>query len=96
MYPFAVASHYGRGCGSRPTDRSRAWLVDNGLDNVLAEKITNDVMDGEYVTIGSFCDDLIPEETNVPERLAVVSRAAEVRAQVGCGRAGRPGSFMMS
>lgn len=58
------------------------WLLDNGLDTALPEKITNDVMDGEYVTIGSFCDDLISEETKVQERLALVRRAAELRSQL--------------
>jgi hypothetical protein len=57
------------------------WLLDNGLDTALAEKITNDVMDGEYVTIGSFCDDVISDEKRVQERLAVVRRAAELRSE---------------
>lgn len=58
------------------------WLLDNGLDNALPEKITNDVMDGEYVTVASFCEDVISEEKRVHERLAVVRRAAELRAQL--------------
>jgi len=57
-------------------------LLDNGLDTALAEKITNDVMDGEYVTVGSFCDDLISEETKIQERLVVIRRAAELRSKL--------------
>ena len=30
------------------------WFLDQGLDNAKAERVTNDVMDLEYVTTGSF------------------------------------------
>ena len=58
------------------------WFVDQGLDNLPAVKATNEVIDVDYITIGSLCSELISRETNVNETLAFVRGAAEIRSSV--------------
>ena len=41
------------------------WAKNNGLDSMSPEKITNDILDQEYVLIGSFFDRLLSKEVAV-------------------------------
>ena len=41
------------------------WARKNGLDSMAAEKITNDMLDQEYVLIASFFDGILSKETEV-------------------------------
>lgn len=58
------------------------WLLDGGLDTAAPEKVTNDVMDAEYVTVASFCLELVTLEGKVKELLSVLREAAELRAGI--------------
>lgn len=57
------------------------WYVNGGLnDNTKAEKLTNDVMDMEYVVSASFCDGIVSEEKKVNSLLCDLVGAAEIIA----------------
>lgn len=58
---------------------SLRWYIDHGLDRASPTKITNDLLDGDYVTIASFCANLVTEETRLRQRLDEVRSAAQVR-----------------
>lgn len=61
---------------------SLRWFLDQGLDSLPALKATNEVLDADYVTVGSVCAELLTLETNVRETVALVRAAAEIRAVV--------------
>ena len=58
------------------------WFLDQGLDTLAAPKATNEIIDVDYITIGSLCSELISKETNVNETAALVRAAAEIRSAV--------------
>jgi hypothetical protein len=58
------------------------WFAFSGLDGAAPEKVTNDLMDGDYIAVGSLCAELVSEERKVREVLADVEQAAEIRAQI--------------
>jgi len=43
------------------------WATKGGLDSFPAEKVTNDVLDQDYVAIASFFDGLLTKDTRVQE-----------------------------
>ena len=56
------------------------WFARGGLDSAPAESVTNDLMDCEYVTIGSFCMDVVTEDSKVKRLLSQLQEAAEIRS----------------
>jgi hypothetical protein len=58
------------------------WYLNGGLDGAKPAKITNDLMDREYITIASLCLELVSEEAKVNELIGEVKDAADKRTQL--------------
>lgn len=58
------------------------WFLQHGLDGRAPIKTTNDLMDLEYVAVGTCCDELVSKEPMVNEVSALVREAADIRATV--------------
>ncbi|WP_148712777.1 hypothetical protein [Corallococcus sp. AB030] len=55
------------------------WLKRQGIEGVQSEKVTNDLVDMDYVLIASFCIKLFTKEGNVNRMLEDIKAVAELR-----------------